>query len=346
MSELDDTLISINARGITGSRSGTQEQFRTDFRLIDFGRFGKLPTEIVLKLSSKTSNFHFNYLQPKPSSKLKIKVGTSFEIKKKIDFDELNLVIEELYTIYGIVGSEYLSSYSELSKSDKIVANNLYPLLIRSLFDNMVIDVKKKSENQSRFSIDLCHPSNIVAFYGADYYELTERIEKGKHELFAATDDKEQIYSLIQKRAFEKVGETDFFKYRAYIQGVRIKSMNQGKVDIVATFIQHISAEFTLLDLPYFLIDKKWYKLKGNFIDQLNNRSQKILSSLQLEDGIFDINWDTTTITKEADYNNEYLGLKNYFVLDKRIVDGIELCDVLYYTRTKLFLIHVCYQQL
>lgn len=210
MNDIEDSLIAISARGITGSRSGIQEQFRTDFRLIDFGRFGKLPTEIILKLSAKTSKHYFDFLQSKPTGKIKLKVGSSFEIKKKVDFDELNKIIDELYTIYGLEGKEYLSSYSELNNEDRIVINNLKPLLLRTLFDDMALEVKRKKANSKRFSFDLCHPSNIVDFYGADYYQLTELNKDGKHDLFAATDDKDLIYSIIQKRAFELVGETSF----------------------------------------------------------------------------------------------------------------------------------------
>lgn len=94
-------------------------------------------------------------------------------------------------------------------------------------------------------------------------------------------------------------------------------------------------------NIPYFLIDNKWYKLKGNFIEQLKNRCQKILNTYQLEDGIFDINWDTRLLPEEAEYNDEYKDIKNYFVMDRNIVEGIELCDVMYYNRSNVYLIHV-----
>ena len=61
----EDNITSIKARGITGNRAGFSEQYRNDFKIIDYIKFGNVPKEIQIKLDEKTSKLHFKFLLDK-----------------------------------------------------------------------------------------------------------------------------------------------------------------------------------------------------------------------------------------------------------------------------------------
>ncbi|RZK56857.1 MAG: hypothetical protein EOO87_04375 [Pedobacter sp.] len=69
-----DELMSIRSRGITGNRIGMKEQFRKEFRIIDFIKFGKVPIEIMVKLAFNTGNDHFSFLKEKNNERINIEV--------------------------------------------------------------------------------------------------------------------------------------------------------------------------------------------------------------------------------------------------------------------------------
>ena len=60
MNPVQDEIITIKTRGVTGLRAGMSEQFKDNYRLMDYIKFGKIPTELKIKLSSETAELYFN----------------------------------------------------------------------------------------------------------------------------------------------------------------------------------------------------------------------------------------------------------------------------------------------
>ncbi len=58
---------------------------------------------------------------------------------------------------------------------------------------------------------------------------------------------------------------------------------------------------------------------------------------------LVDIPWNKVSIRREDEYNLQYDSKPNYIVIDTIIEDGLELCDLLHYDNTNLYLIHVKY---
>jgi len=135
MQPASDELASIKSRGITGARAGINEQFRDNYKIINFIKFGKIPQEIHLKLGEETSNTHFDFLQSNENERIQIFVGKAFKIKKGIDFQILHKIVEELCIISGLVASDYLSSYKEISNKT-FIDDELRPALINKIFDD------------------------------------------------------------------------------------------------------------------------------------------------------------------------------------------------------------------
>lgn len=338
----EDELLSIKSRGITGARAGINEQFRDNYRIIDFIKFGKIPQQIMLRLSEEISEYHFEFLKSKPTDRIQISVSKGIKIKKRINFDILHKIFQELNYISELVPSDYLSSYKEITDKEYI-QNELYPELTKKIFDDTENLGRSKLDLSNRFQYDLSNPNNIEKFYEADEYKLKEKTEEGGYRIFKIVEDKNEIYNEVLKRGVELYGRNNLFMFRAFLMGTRITCYQNKKKTVGSGFIFHISTEFTHNNKSVFLVDTKWYHLRNSFLEDLKINTQHILKSYPAPQNILHLPWDKNITRTEGAYNLLYDKLENYIVLDTIIAENLELCDVLYYDNDNLYLVHVKY---
>ena len=338
----EDEIASIRSRGLTGSRAGISEQFRDQFKIIDFIKFGKIPQEIHLKISQDATDTYFGFLKSKDDDRLLIYVGKSFKIKKKVDFQTLHSILVEISTILELEPSDYLSSYREINDQN-FISNTLYPVLISNLYDDVDYVRRGQLLSANRFQFDFCNPNSISQFYEADEYRLKEKTDNGGYSTFDVVDNREEIYVRVLRRAVENSVDGDRFPFMVYLQGVRITCYKDGIRTISSSFIFHITSEFMISNQPYFLVDTKWYLLRDSFVEDLKINSTQVLNAYNAPDHILKFAWDRDQVSSEGEYNMLYDDESEYIVVDTIIVDGIELCDVMYYDDNTLFLAHIKY---
>lgn len=338
----EDEIASIKSRGITGSRAGLSEQFRENYRIIDYIKFGKVTQEIHLKLSQEISDLHFSFLKKKATDRIQIYVSKSFKVKKNVDFEKLHLIIKELVVISQLAPTDYLDSYKEIT--DKAFIDNvLHQKLITKLFDDTENLGRRKTNAHKSFQHDFCDPNNIQKFYEADEFRLKEKTEKGGYTVFRIVYDRNEIYDAVLERAVELFGVNDRFKFMNFVRSTRIATYQDGKLSIGSGFLFHISTEFPVNGTPTFLVDTKWYQLQDSFVTDLKTSSEHILKTYRAQSNILHEPWDKNLIPKEGEYNFKYNSKQNYIVIDTIIEDGLELCDIMHYDDNNLYLIHVKY---
>ncbi|MEZ4934661.1 MAG: DUF6119 family protein [Saprospiraceae bacterium] len=338
----EDLVVSVSSRGLTGSRSGMSEQFRNEFKIIDFARFGKVPVKIHLELSHSISNTYFSFLQNKKNERIKIYAGKAFKVKKNLNFRELHQVIIELGFILELEENDYLSTYIEI-KNRRHIKNELEPLLLNALFNDLENFSKTTNIGDKRFKFDFCNPEKIIQFYEADYFILKEKVGEKKYQEFDKVENREGIYESVMKRALQVVGNNDFFTFRAYIHGVRVLAYSDGKLAASSGFIYHFTSEFTFEGQPIFLVDTKWYKLNASFVDDLKYECVRSIRNKKLPSHILKLPWDKSIIRTEGEYSLRYSDIDKYLVLDTLTPEGIELCDIMYIEEGITYLIHVKY---
>lgn len=337
-----DEATSTKSRGITGRRIGMSEQFRDEYKMINYLQFGKIPKELHVKLAKETTNEHFYFLAQKTTDRLNITVGKAFRVNKQVDFDTLHKIIIELGYIKAINTKDFLSSYIQIRNTEFI--EKLQKELNRRIFNNIPVILGTSRDSRDRFEFDFCSPNNIEAFYEAETYELKEKKED-KHELFATLTNKDKIYATVVTRAYEVCGN-DEIGILYYLRGVRVLCYQGKKQTTSAGFLFHFNAEFLVNDEPVFLIDTKWYKVKDTFVQNLMTQTEMLFRNSKLPSGILGLTWDkkgpnNDNLIDEGDYNMLYDGRPNYFVMDKITSDGVEICDIIYFTTTELYIIHV-----
>jgi hypothetical protein len=240
----EDEATSTKSRGMTGQRAGLSEQFRDDYRMINYLQFGKVPKELHVRLANQTSLEHFSFLLSKATEKLQIAVGRGFRINKEVNFDKLHQVVLELCTIMTYAPKDFLSSYVHIR--DKSVLEELNGLLMRKIYNNIPYLLRTSTDPRDIFEFDFCNPNKIEAFYEAEHYDLVEKTESGRKKdgLFKTVTDKREIYRAVMERAYELHPDNE----RAimfYLYGVNIQCYIGNRQTASSGFMYHFNAEFT-----------------------------------------------------------------------------------------------------
>ncbi|QQL50123.1 DUF6119 family protein [Mucilaginibacter ginkgonis] len=339
-----DEAVSTKSRTIAGQRAGISEQYRDDYRMINYLEFGKVPKELHIKLANETSLTHFEFLLNKSTERLQITAGRGFKISKDVDFDLLHRLSIELNIITSLAPKELLSSY--LNITDKFVLTELKKLLNEKVYNNIAYIINQSNDPRDIFEFEFCNPNKIEEFYEAEHYELVEPSETNKRKdgLFATVFNKNEIFKTVLEKAYTIYGNNQSGLIN-YLYSVNIHACIGKKSVASSGFMYHFNAEFTFNGESVFLVDGKWYILKESFIESLKNQTERVLKNSKLTSTIIDEPWTYDVARKlfsnEEIYNMLYNGRPNYIVLDRIIADGVELCDILFITDVEIYLIHV-----
>jgi uncharacterized protein (TIGR04141 family) len=343
MSLEDDEAISTKSRGITGARMGMSEQFRDNFRIINYLQFGKIPKELQVKLNNDSSFRHFDFLLKKSTDKLQIAVGRSFKINKAINFDELHKISKCLDAISSLPAQDLISSYIPIT-------NQEYLTLLKAELENRVWNSVPYTLGDTNipdgFDFDFCNPNKIEAFYEAEKYQLMERTHDGRSraKLLDTLYDKNEIYKRGLLRAAE-LFPNNKAGIISYLYRLNVQCSIGNRTTATSSFMYHFNAEFQIGKDAVFLVDSRWYSLKASFVKALSAQTVRLFKSSRLESGVMTFRWPyqklTSRFIKEGIYNMKYDGVVGYIVLDTIIVDGVELCDILCFKDDVIYLIHV-----
>lgn len=334
-----DELTSIRTRGITGQRIGMNEQFRNEYRIANFTRFGKLPKEIHVKLCRESTDLYFFKLKSKPQERLHLTVGAGFRLGKSLNFLNLHQLIKDLTLVATLPPQEYLSSYQPINDEKEVY--ELRKLLINKLYNNLAVLYRNSRLANDSFDFDFCNPNHIDKFYEAETYQLKEKTEEGGYQIFATVNHRGEIFKRVMDQAVNAVGMNNEYKFGEYLWGVKIAALKGDKTITSSGFLFHFGAEFTFRNYPVFLIDTRWYFLKEQFITDLITNAQHIFKSYPAPADILKFAWDKELLAQERQYNDLYDMEAGYINCDTLIVDGVEFCDVLYYDKKGVYLCHV-----
>lgn len=339
----NDELLSIKTRSLTGKKAGNYTYYKDNFKLIDHIKFGTIPKEISVKLSNVGNN-NFKFLKNNVKEKIQISVSNSIKFRRIVDFENLKELIKELKYLEELEKNDYLTTYSKIN--NQTLTDSLTDILINDILKD-IPNIEQRTENiNTKFYYEFCHPKFIDKFYEADSYHLFEKTEETKYSYFGQTNDKNKIYETVILRALERFGTNILFNdLKFFLFGVKIRSYEKGnrKQNTSATFIMHLNTEIELDGQPYFFLDNNWYLLQDSFIKDLNSQCKRVLKNYITPINLLSKQWDKNNLKKESEYNLLYKDETNYMVFDTITIDGIELCDVLFYDENNIYLIHVKY---
>lgn len=342
MNPVLDEIISIKTRGVTGLRAGMSEQFKDDYRVMDYIKFGKIPTELKIRIANETAELLFDQYLSNRSPSIILNISTGFNINKELSYSKLGLLIEILEHIETRQANDFFSSYKEITDEEKI-KNSLKPAVINELFNKRNDIINNKISN-----FDICYPNKVEEFYTADEYAIKLKIDKHKFDLIGRTNDKREILSTILKYLNENGLDQNINTFNHNIYSIYISTYKSHKKKPIlrTTLIYHLNTELYIEGLgTYIYLDSKWYRLKEIFVNEMNTRCSEILINNNLNNSVLDQRWvkkDNGKREDESSYNGHY-DKPNYLILDEIIVDSIELADIIKITNDTIYLCHVKY---
>lgn len=332
----EDIINSLESRGITGNLSLQKDTYKHNHRLIDTLSFTRIPVRLSIEIRDVILSDIFDFLEIETEEKVFAEISNSFFIKCKMSFDEMHQLILRIDQILALRNYSPLSRYERI-REDSIINTDLRLLLYTLIRDDMMRRIPPgSSPTAPRFDHDFVHPSKLEKFYECDTFKLFAR---GDRLPFYTTHDRTTLYEAGLRYLYENANASQG-DFNFIISGIRVRGYIDHEEKTHAMFVHHLTCEVQYLAQPVFLIDDKWYRVRGDFIDAINQ---------QCIDQIRTAYWSTNcmlswprTISDEGDYNLQFSQVPNFTVLDKRLGQYIELCDLMYEGEDgRIYLIHV-----
>ncbi|MCG8475441.1 MAG: TIGR04141 family sporadically distributed protein [Cytophagales bacterium] len=324
------------SRGVSGNLTSEQRTFRNEQRLQDVLSIGRVPNKFYLQLRQELKDSVFEFIDFDGAENIYLEIGAAFCIKWKISFNQLHELIIRINDALNMENSASLSRFERINDPD-FTQGSLLPALLTHLRDDIVKLLSPNTNYNQLLDYDFIHPSKWQQFYECDSYKA---YLKGARKPFFETHDRTQLYHEVLKHVYSLVEPTDESNFRRILLGVRIKGFVGETRKTEAMFINHLTCEIPIGLTPHFFIDNRWYKVKGSFIDNINEQCLQILKRNILTPNPLDLPWNHNS-ENEGDYNLKYTDRENYWVLDKMLGQNIELCDIAVLRNNNLYLIHV-----
>lgn len=135
ITDLDEEVLSIEFRGISGKLSKRKDIFKDGLKLIDVLNFTNIPSKINLKLKKEIKDSVFPFIDFGDRTTI-LEIGSYFNIKHKISFEELHNLFITINDISKSKIKKELTSFVEVK--DKGIIKDIYKKeLIFVLFNYM-----------------------------------------------------------------------------------------------------------------------------------------------------------------------------------------------------------------
>ncbi len=334
---LDEEIISLTTRGISGTLTQSNRVFKEGQRLSDVLNFVNIPSSINLILKDEIKDTYFDFIDF-GNKNVQLEIASYFHIKHSISFAELHQLFLRIYEIMTTQKRRTLTSFEEI-KERGLTDNEFVKILMIELRDDMLNRFSTTRGISPRKSdIDFVHPSKLKQFYECDRFEIKM---KGQRKDFVIVNDRNKIYKAGLNLVFDQLGlnasQQDFNKI---MWGLRVECFkgNSKKRYVWANFWHYVTCELQYENRPIFHIDSKWYLVKDDFRDSMNSLCSQMINRHHSQHDILFYPW---TGGSEDSYNSQYRDEVGYLVFDKALGQNIELCDIMFENDDTIYFIHI-----
>ncbi|MCT4697617.1 DUF6119 family protein [Tenacibaculum haliotis] len=331
----EDVILELEVRGVANNISQKKQIFNFNQTIAETLEYSEVPTKIKLKIRDELKKNEFKKYSLDENGGL-LEVGSYFSIRKKLNFDDLKILVKDIHKIRKNNKPVQLTLFFKINEP-KLVAE-LDETLKEIIVDDILLHntPDRVKSNQSDI-IEVVHPSKLERFYECNSFLVRAKFSRGKSDVIVT--DRAKLYFECTKHIFDSL---DDFTNRPAIKGKLYKLNIVGHINkteiTYGNFFAHITAEIDYLARKYFKIDGHWYLLDDDFLELMNNDAKEFYTKYKLSEKLL-LKWPKK---KDEDfYNKSHNHLNEYFVLDKVINDNIELCDLMVVKDEKIYFIHV-----
>lgn len=330
----DDISIVVSTRGVTGNlsqRSNTYNNFQT---IKDSLLYSEIPKKLKIIIRKELIKGLFKKYKIDNDNAL-MEIGAYFSLRKKLNFDELKMLIIDIDLILSDK-SKYvkLSLFNRIK--DQAIIKDLDDFLKSKIVDDVLLhDTPSRLNNINSDIIEIVNYKKIEKFYECNNYRLHFKRKRIKNDKLIS--GRQELYLQSTKYIYENLENTlDRFDIQKKLYELYIIGMIDTKEITFDPFYNHIVAEITFETKKYFRIDNQWFLLDDLFLEQIKQEAITNYKLYELKKDIL-LPW---SIGDEDFYNKQHTG-QNYYILDKRYKEFIELCDILYIDDDDIFFLHV-----
>jgi len=328
----DKVLRASKEKNFVGGVSGAAKYFRKNFNLFENDSFGKIYHELsaILDQEALKTKFNIDLLDVKKGAVCIAK--SSFKINRAISIQELIDIVRGCSELLEAAGTISINNVERIAKKKNApLIADLERLLISQLWGVY-------SGTSGAYLFDLCH-RDFEEYLTAAKYVVRKGVSTynylGDHE-FQELTDATDLLAKIREMSPKPVMREDFEKL---IRALKLYSYDaDGNERTKGGLLAHLFGDLSHSGMRYFFIDNSWYKINPEFIADLNKSCEHFVKNAYI-DGL-NKKWNYPAET-EQEYNQKYIGETNTIVLDRITPHNIELCDILKWDDSNLYLYHV-----
>lgn len=328
-------------RSIAGATTSRTETYRRGQSIGNSDSFGKIWKRLVSRLNTRLLPVDgyllklINSAQP-PA----VEVKSSFVLKKSLDLRQLVSIAKEL---------DELPEPTEEQRRQLSFLDNMYQVkskIVISDLDRKLIDsVREELANGSNnLDLDVCDPDDVSRYYAGSNFKISYRPIDGD------PPDSSDVLATLGLICGEKVDNpAEFYEWFCSLSLSYTINADGDSTVVRRDLLKFLHGQVDYNGQPYFRLDKVWYRIQGDFlqnlkkdfIDDVFNTERPIIIS---KDDLSFINWRRMD---EAEFNERQASSDAYYYGDKifAISDRgkVELFDLLKVDeeRKTLFVIHV-----
>lgn len=337
----DDRLIYLETRWVASNISQSKKSFQNENNILsDNLIYSEIPNKIRIRLNDETLKKEFSQYKLKQNSILE--VWSYFFIRKKLDFNNLKLLVKDINEIESRKQTAELTLFSKIESRE----TNLLSSLDNALLEKVAEDVLRNNKNShnnvlQEEIIEISHPSKLEEFYLCDDFSLKFKWARKATNKKEIVINRWKLYQACTKYIFDSLWSIyDKNDAKLKIYKLQITWRINWIEKTYGNFLQHIVAEIDFKKKKYFRINGNRYLLKNNLLEQFSKDAKERYESHQLKEDIMVLPRGDE-INDEWEYNKLYQSRVCYYVLDKIIDGNIELCDILHIQDGKIYFIHV-----
>lgn len=340
----DKILKSVKEKAVMGGILGTTKFFRKNYNLAENDSFGKIYQELEAFLDKNILQERFGFSLDDLKKWSTCFAKTSFKINKSITFDQLFQIITWCEYVLENPDNDPKLRPISINNVEKIVKKR-NPDLIQKLEKELLKQLWSRFQNESEaFDFDICH-RDFEKYLTATKFIVRRSSSENNYfwnYTFESLTLIDQMYEKIKEMENAPRDEGEFINL---IRSLKIYSYDQENDNQPLThsyLINHIFWDITCETNKYFLIDNAWYRIKENFIFELNESCTNFIVQNFHEEPMN--NWDYANDDENA-YNSKYISntplSEKILVFDKITPENIEPCDILRWSDKTLYFYHV-----
>ena len=320
--------------------------FRKNYNFLENESFWKIYNELKANLDKKIIKEYFWFNE----KDLNCIATSSFSLNKSTDFEQLFSLINWCEEIMKKEPTIIFNSVIKVIKSkNKDLINYLEKWLILKMeeenyylchenFEKYLSQAKKYTINWTQYF------DNLEFDKIENFSDISERINNDWEDVNRVFFDKIlKLYLFSFDEDNNILTEWKLFNHILWEYELTDKEFD--KINV----IRDRNAKKYIQGKNYFFIDWNWYQIKDKFVEDLDNNCGSFIKK-NIKENFLDKKWIWNEVIKkwkkdksfnEWKFNESFIGEENTIVLDKILVDQIEICDLLKYDDNKIYIIHV-----